>query len=286
MPLISHDLRGIASFILSPECRSICVLTGAGVSCAAGIPDFRSPGGMYLTLRPELITATAAQRAAMAADPVSVVERSMFLSNPFPYLEVRRPFIVGTQEKRWHATISHRFVELLHTKAGKLTRLYTQNIDGLDFQTRLPPELIVPVHGSMGSVACEVRTLRLPVEQPLGFCSQPSSRPRSFPPSRAAPRLRWTASAPACDPTSRTSTRSIQKRLHSRRRSRVLLVAGPGPHQQRAAAGPLNYHFQRSSLSAGRSVLLSHFRSCAAGAQADRQTDYRSVRVEPAQALL
>jgi len=152
----SLDLRGIASFILSSECRSISILTGAGVSCAAGIPDFRSPGGMYATLRPELITATEAQRAAMAADPVTVVERGMFLRNPFPYLEVRRPFILGTQERRWRATISHRFIELLHSKAGKLTRLYTQNIDGLDYQTGLPHDHIVPVHGSIGSVACEV----------------------------------------------------------------------------------------------------------------------------------
>eukprot|EP00967_Tisochrysis_lutea_P119796 scaffold195848_cov31-Tisochrysis_lutea.AAC.2 len=156
-PLPSLDLRGVASWILSAECRSVCVLTGAGVSCAAGIPDFRSPGGMYATLRPELITATRSQRAAMAAEPVRVVERGMFLANPFPYLEVRRPFILGTQQQQWRATISHRFFELLHTKIGKLSRLYTQNIDGLDFQTTIPPELIVPVHGSMGNVACEVR---------------------------------------------------------------------------------------------------------------------------------
>lgn len=165
------------------------MLTGAGVSCAAGIPDFRSPGGMYSTLRPELITATASQRAAMAADPVSVVERSMFLSNPFPYLEVRRPFILGTQEQRWRATISHHFIELLHAKAGKLTRLYTQNIDGLDFQTSLPPELIVPVHGSMGSVACEVRALWVscaPAAR-LVLCPYPLSQPRSLPAARSTP---------------------------------------------------------------------------------------------------
>lgn len=36
-----------------------------------------------------------------------------------------------------------------------LTRLYTQNIDGLDFQTGLPPDAVVPVHGSLGTVSCE-----------------------------------------------------------------------------------------------------------------------------------
>jgi NAD-dependent SIR2 family protein deacetylase len=38
------DLAGVARFILSDQCRSVVILTGAGVSCASGIPDFRSPG--------------------------------------------------------------------------------------------------------------------------------------------------------------------------------------------------------------------------------------------------
>ena len=149
------DLASVAKFILSSECRSIAILTGAGVSVAAGIPDFRSPGGMYDTLRPELITATPAQRNAMAQDPVAVVMKEMFFANAFPYLEVRRPFILGTSEAKWKATLSHRFVELLHKKTGKLTRLYTQNIDGLDYQCDVPAEKLVAVHGSIGKVACE-----------------------------------------------------------------------------------------------------------------------------------
>jgi NAD-dependent SIR2 family protein deacetylase len=46
-------LAAAADFIGSDACRRVVVLTGAGVSVAAGIPDFRSPGGMYETLRPE-----------------------------------------------------------------------------------------------------------------------------------------------------------------------------------------------------------------------------------------
>lgn len=150
------DLAGLARLILSPECRSICVLTGAGVSVASGIPDFRSPGGMYDTLQPDLITASPAERQLMRQDPTYVVSWDIFRQNQFPYLEVRKPFILGTREKKWKATISHRFFELLHTKTNKLTRLYTQNIDGLDFQcTKIPTEKIVPVHGSLSQVQCE-----------------------------------------------------------------------------------------------------------------------------------
>ena len=164
------DLAGVARYLLSPECKTVAILTGAGVSAAAGIPDFRSPGGMYDTLRPELITASPLQRRAMRAEPMTVVMRDMFFANAFPYLEVRRPFILGTQEHRWRATLSHRFFELLHVRTKKLARLYTQNIDGLDFQcTRLPRDKIVPVHGSIGQARCEGCGTEAPFD---AFCDQ------------------------------------------------------------------------------------------------------------------
>ena len=62
--LASRDVQGVAAYLASDACQKVVVLTGAGVSCAAGIPDFRSPGGLYDTLRPELITATPAQVAS------------------------------------------------------------------------------------------------------------------------------------------------------------------------------------------------------------------------------
>ena len=82
--IFPKDLASLARFILSSECKSICILSGAGVSCASGIPDFRSPGGMYDTLEPKLITATEEERVLMAADPTYVVEKNMFLRNSYP----------------------------------------------------------------------------------------------------------------------------------------------------------------------------------------------------------
>jgi NAD-dependent SIR2 family protein deacetylase len=150
------DIPSLAKYILSPECQSIAFLTGAGVSVASGIPDFRSPGGLYDSLRPELLTCSPREQKMMERDPTYVVSWDIFKSNSFPYLEVRRPFILGTQRGQWRATIAHRFAELLHIKTQKLTRVYTQNIDGLYRQCKMiPDEKIVSVHGSISKVSCE-----------------------------------------------------------------------------------------------------------------------------------
>ena len=148
---------------LRSGCKTV-VLTGAGISCASGIPDFRSPGGMYDTLRPELITATEAQRDRMRVDPTTVVDIRLFSVNQFPYLEVRRPFILGTAHQQWKSTLAHFFLKVLHDK-GLLQRLYTQNIDGLDHQLSLPSDKIVNLHGSLAEIKCEFCGADYPIDQ-------------------------------------------------------------------------------------------------------------------------
>jgi NAD-dependent deacetylase sirtuin 2 len=151
------SLDDVAHFILSDKCKSIVILAGAGMSVTSGIPDYRSAGGLYHTLQPDLLTASSIEREAMRADPTVALEQGLFLQNPLPCLEVKRPFILGTHDELWKATIAHRLVELLHSKTGKLTRLYTQNIDGLEGQCHnLPREKVVAVHGSMDRAECAV----------------------------------------------------------------------------------------------------------------------------------
>ena len=171
---VSTDIASLARFILSNECQSIVVLTGAGVSVASGIPDFRSPGGMYDTLRPELLTAEPWQQKLMEQDPTNVVNWHIFQHNSFPYLEVRRPFILGTRNRKWKATIAHRFFELLHLKTNnKLTRIYTQNIDGLQRQCQgIPTEKIVNVHGTISEAQCEACEANMDFDV---FCDQVES---------------------------------------------------------------------------------------------------------------
>ena len=156
-PRYPKDIPSLAKYILSDECQSIGVLTGAGISVASGIPDFRSPGGMYDTLRPELVTASARERKLMERDPTYAISWDIFRMNQFPYLELRRPFVLGTQEQKWRATLGHWFFDILEQKTDKLTRLYTQNIDGLFYQLdNLPIDKLVDVHGTIASVSCEL----------------------------------------------------------------------------------------------------------------------------------
>ena len=144
--------------------NKVVVLTGAGISVAAGIPDFRSPGGMYDTLRPELLTATEWERDILRDNPTAVVDIRLFERNQFPYLEVRRPFILGTAEVKWKPTLSHFFFRLLAEK-GVLRHLYTQNIDGLDIHTGIPEEKIVGVHGTIAKAGCEFCGYPMPYEE-------------------------------------------------------------------------------------------------------------------------
>jgi NAD-dependent SIR2 family protein deacetylase len=151
------EIRRAASLI-GPN---VAVLTGAGISVAAGIPDFRSPGGMYDTLRPELITCTPEVRRLLQLDPTFVVSWEVFRQTPLPYLEVRRPFILGTAEQRWKPTLGHLLIALLARKQ-RLKYLFTQNIDGLDYHIEIPPELILPVHGTIARASCEFCSTEIP----------------------------------------------------------------------------------------------------------------------------
>ncbi len=161
------SIKDVAQFIQSPNCNNILILAGAGMSVASGIPDFRSSNGLYATLQANSLTATQEQRHRIGVDPSYSLDHHLFLENPLPCLEVNREFVLGIQSRKWKATLAHRFVELLEEKTGKLCRLYTQNIDGLEDQCGLPHSKRIAVHGSMDEASCALCNEPMPMED---FC--------------------------------------------------------------------------------------------------------------------
>lgn len=122
--------------------KKIVVLTGAGVSVSAGIPDFRTPGtGLYDNLQKYNLPY-----------PEAVFDLNFYKRNQQPFLRLAKelwPVDGGDVSP----TITHCFVKLLEEK-GYLLRCYTQNIDGLEVLAGVSPEKVMECHGHFRSASC------------------------------------------------------------------------------------------------------------------------------------
>ncbi|KAL7818226.1 NAD-dependent deacetylase sirtuin-2 [Trichoderma gracile] len=137
--LQERSLEAVAEHIKSGKARRIVVMTGAGISTAAGIPDFRSPKtGLYSNLaRLNLPYAEA------------VFDIAYFRKRPEPFYVLAQELYPG----KFHPTISHAFIALLAEK-GLLQMLFTQNIDCLERAAGVPADKIVEAHGSFATQRC------------------------------------------------------------------------------------------------------------------------------------
>ncbi|KAH6959018.1 DHS-like NAD/FAD-binding domain-containing protein [Fusarium avenaceum] len=137
--LTERSLAAVAEYIKSGRSKRIVVLTGAGISTAAGIPDFRSPGtGLYANLaRLNLPYAEA------------VFDISYFREHPEPFYVLANELYPG----KFHPTVSHAFIALLARK-GLLQMLFTQNIDCLERVAGVPSDKIIEAHGSFANQRC------------------------------------------------------------------------------------------------------------------------------------
>uniref|UniRef100_A0A224Z502 NAD-dependent deacetylase sirtuin 2 n=1 Tax=Rhipicephalus zambeziensis TaxID=60191 RepID=A0A224Z502_9ACAR len=132
-------IDGIVRYIKSGKCKNIIAMIGAGISTAAGIPDFRSPNsGIYSKLGKFNLPS-----------PEAIFEIGYFRRNPGPFYALARQLF----PKDLKPTLSHYFLRLLHQK-GLLLRLYTQNIDCLERLAGIPAEAIVEAHGTFHTSHC------------------------------------------------------------------------------------------------------------------------------------
>lgn len=116
------------------------VFTGAGISTESGIPDFRSPGGVWSKYSPilydEYISSEEARRESW--------RRKFDDSYGFGGAEPNR---------------GHRAVEKL-VRNGKVSAVITQNTDGLHLESGVPETKIIELHGNSTYAACLACGLR------------------------------------------------------------------------------------------------------------------------------
>ena len=114
--------------------RQAVVFTGAGISTESGIPDFRSPGGLWTRLRPidfqEFLASDDARRESW-----------------------RRKFELDDAIGAVQPYAGHRAVAAL-VAAGRVSHVITQNIDGLHQASGVPPGRVIELHGNSTCAAC------------------------------------------------------------------------------------------------------------------------------------
>jgi NAD-dependent deacetylase len=118
------------------EAEKILVFTGAGLSTESGIPDFRSPGGVWDKYDPSDF-----YFQKFVSDEKARVK----------YWEMSSEFYQGMKDavpNRAHLAIA----ELERT--GKLLAIVTQNVDRLHHKAGNSPDKIIEIHGTTFSVSC------------------------------------------------------------------------------------------------------------------------------------
>jgi len=119
--------------MLAQSARAV-VFTGAGISTESGIPDFRSPGGIWTKYQPidfrEFMSSDEARRETWRRK-IAVDEA-----------------VSQAQPNRGHRAIAHLVAQ------GKASSIITQNIDGLHQRSGVPDSQVIELHGNGTYAAC------------------------------------------------------------------------------------------------------------------------------------
>jgi NAD-dependent deacetylase len=113
----------------------ILIFTGAGISTASGIPDYRGPEGVWNTRRPVFYD-------AFMTDPEARIEYWRQKAEDREAFGAAAPNAV------------HRAVARLE-RVGRLEAVVTQNVDGLHRKAGTSDGRLVEIHGTNGLVECQ-----------------------------------------------------------------------------------------------------------------------------------
>jgi NAD-dependent deacetylase len=119
---------------LIDEARRAVVFTGAGISTESGIPDFRSPGGIWTRMAP--------------------IDFDDFLASETARQETwKRRFALEEVLQQARPNRGHRAVAEL-ARRGAVSSVITQNIDGLHQESGIPADRVIELHGNTTYAAC------------------------------------------------------------------------------------------------------------------------------------
>ena len=122
-------LRGLIE-----ESDNVVAFTGAGISTESGIPDFRSPNGLWTKHSP--------------------IEFQDFMASEDMRREAwRRKFAMDGIIGRAVPNAGHRAIAALYRR-GKIKTVITQNIDGLHQTSGVPEENVIELHGNTTYAKC------------------------------------------------------------------------------------------------------------------------------------
>ena len=114
--------------------QRVVVFTGAGISTESGIPDFRSPGGVWSRMKPiyfqEFVASEEKRREAW--------ERAFG----------GRAGWVGREPNAGHMGVARLIAQ------GKASSVITQNVDNLHQASGVPPEQVIELHGNASYATC------------------------------------------------------------------------------------------------------------------------------------
>jgi NAD-dependent deacetylase len=116
------------------QSRAVMFFTGAGISTESGVPDFRSPGGIWTKYQPVYFDEFVASAAARARYWTMKRETHELYKNVEPNIG---HYAIAAFEKR-----------------GRLLGLITQNVDGLHALAGVSSDKMIELHGTDRKVSC------------------------------------------------------------------------------------------------------------------------------------
>lgn len=128
----NHPAVKIAEMIA--QAQRVVVFTGAGISTESGIPDFRSPGGVWTRYKPVMYQEFLSDHEARKR-----------------YWVYKKEFYINMSASKPNA--AHLAIARLE-QLGKLSLLITQNIDGLHQDAGVSEHKIIELHGTNRWIQC------------------------------------------------------------------------------------------------------------------------------------